>query len=104
MNELIQIGPISPLRQRLIDDMAFRRFTQVSIGPLIAGICQACILIRTGVMVLFEVMPHDDVRVGCLNVRNAVLEVRSRLNEVTATTVPVDHHRSGVRPAISGWV
>src|SRR3546814_2134132 len=28
MNELIQIGPISPLRQRLIDDMAFRRFTQ----------------------------------------------------------------------------
>jgi len=76
----------------------------VSNGPLIAGICQACILIRTGVMVLFEVMPHDDVRVGCLNVRNAVLEVRSRLNEVTATTVPVDHHRSGVRPAISGWV
>src|SRR3546814_2303912 len=28
MNELIKIGPISPLRQRLIDDMAFRRFTQ----------------------------------------------------------------------------
>ena len=28
MNELIQIGPISPLRQRLIDDMAFRRFKQ----------------------------------------------------------------------------
>src|SRR3546814_6862364 len=28
MNELIQIGPISPLRQRLIDDMAFRRFPQ----------------------------------------------------------------------------
>ena len=28
MNELIQIGPISPLRQRLIDDMAFRRFTE----------------------------------------------------------------------------
>lgn len=76
----------------------------LSNGLLIAGICQACILIRTGVMVLFEVMPHDDVRVGCLNVRNAVLEVRSRLNEVTATTVPVDHHRSGVRPAISGWV
>ena len=26
MNELIQIGPISPLRQRLLDDMAMRRF------------------------------------------------------------------------------
>ena len=28
MNELIQIGPISPLRQRLIDDMAMRRFSK----------------------------------------------------------------------------
>src|SRR5690606_42079128 len=27
MNELIQIGPISPLRQRLIDDMTMRRFS-----------------------------------------------------------------------------
>src|SRR3546814_5625538 len=26
MNELVQIGPISPLRQRLLDDMALRRF------------------------------------------------------------------------------
>ena len=26
MNELVQIGPISPLRQRLLDDMAMRRF------------------------------------------------------------------------------
>src|SRR3546814_18648311 len=26
MNELGQIGPISPLRQRLLDDMALRRF------------------------------------------------------------------------------
>lgn len=26
MNGLIQIGPISPLRQRLIDDMTIRRF------------------------------------------------------------------------------
>src|SRR3546814_11341457 len=26
MNALIQIGPISPLRQRLLDDMAMRRF------------------------------------------------------------------------------
>ncbi|MCW0199847.1 hypothetical protein [Sphingopyxis sp.] len=26
MNEFIQIGPISPLRQRLIDDMSIRRF------------------------------------------------------------------------------
>jgi len=25
MNELVQIGPISPLRQRLLDDMALRR-------------------------------------------------------------------------------
>ena len=30
MNELIQIGPISPLRQRLLDDMAMRRFGPVS--------------------------------------------------------------------------
>ena len=28
MNELIQIGPISPLRQRLIDDMTMRRFSK----------------------------------------------------------------------------
>ncbi len=28
MNELIQIGPISPLRQRLIDDMTKRRFSK----------------------------------------------------------------------------
>ena len=28
MNELIQIGRISPLRQRLIDDMAMRRFSR----------------------------------------------------------------------------
>ena len=27
MNELIQIGPISPLRQRLIDDMTLRGFS-----------------------------------------------------------------------------
>ncbi|MHA4836575.1 phage integrase N-terminal SAM-like domain-containing protein [Sphingopyxis sp. MSC1_008] len=27
MNELIQIGPISPLRQRLIDDMTMRGFS-----------------------------------------------------------------------------
>lgn len=27
---------------------------------------------------------------------------RSRLNEVTTTTVPAGHHRSGFRPAISG--
>ena len=27
MNELIQIGPISPLRQRLIDDMTMRHFS-----------------------------------------------------------------------------
>lgn len=26
MNELVHIGPISPLRQRLLDDMAMRRF------------------------------------------------------------------------------
>ena len=26
MNELVKIGPISPLRQRLLDDMALRRF------------------------------------------------------------------------------
>ncbi len=30
--------------------------SQLSNGPLIAGICQAYVLIRTGVMVLFEVM------------------------------------------------
>lgn len=28
MHELIQIGPISPLRQRLIDDMTIRRFSR----------------------------------------------------------------------------
>ena len=28
MNELIQIGPISPLRPRLIDDMTMRRFSK----------------------------------------------------------------------------
>ena len=28
MDELIQIGPISPLRQRLIDDMTMRRFSK----------------------------------------------------------------------------
>ncbi|NIJ37488.1 hypothetical protein FHR22_002172 [Sphingopyxis panaciterrae] len=28
MNELIQIGPISPLRQRLIDDMTMRSFSK----------------------------------------------------------------------------
>ena len=28
MNELIQIGPISPLRQRLIDDLTMRRFSK----------------------------------------------------------------------------
>lgn len=28
MNELIQIGSISPLRQRLIDDMAMHRFSK----------------------------------------------------------------------------
>jgi len=28
MNEPIQIGPISPLRQRLIDDMTMRRFSK----------------------------------------------------------------------------
>ena len=26
MNELIPVGPVSPLRQRLIDDMTMRRF------------------------------------------------------------------------------
>lgn len=28
MNELVKIGPISPLRQRLLDDMALRRFAE----------------------------------------------------------------------------
>src|SRR3546814_8880619 len=28
MNELVQIGPISPLRQRLMDDMTLRRFSK----------------------------------------------------------------------------
>ncbi len=28
MNEVIQIGPFSPLRQRLIDDMSMQRFSR----------------------------------------------------------------------------
>jgi len=37
------------------------------------------------------------------NAYNAgTLQACSQLNEVTATTVPAGHHRSGVRPAISG--
>ncbi len=28
MNELIPVGPVSPLRQRLIDDMTMRRFSR----------------------------------------------------------------------------
>ena len=40
---------------------------------------------------------------GAFNVRNAgALRACSRLNEVTATTAPAGHHRSDVRPAISG--
>jgi integrase/recombinase XerD len=28
MNELVPVGPVSPLRQRLIDDMTMRRFSR----------------------------------------------------------------------------
>jgi hypothetical protein len=27
MNELVPVGPVSPIRQRLIDDMTMRRFS-----------------------------------------------------------------------------
>ena len=36
--------------------LSFGAYPDLSNGPLIAGICQAYVLIRTGVMVLFEVM------------------------------------------------
>lgn len=56
-------------------DMQFGRqvTASLSIGPLIAGLGQACFLSVPGSWSFSRSWPHDAVRVGCLNVRSAVL-------------------------------
>lgn len=75
----------------------WRRFggSVVCFGPLIAESCQPRISRRhrRGHGPFRGRAPHDDVRVGCLNVCNDVPVDVSRNNEVTTTAVPAGTSR-----------